>query len=123
LLRGKRKRRRFFPSADYHSWKLPRLERYELYKGEAYAMSAPSLARQIVLLRMGVLLQQALQGKPCSALIAPVDVRLFPRDDESDTTVARPDIIVVRCSSFNKTVISPAVSAAAKLAFIFLTAD
>jgi Uma2 family endonuclease len=39
-----------------------------------------------------------LKGKSCEVFAAPFDVRLFPEEDSSDTTVVQPDILVV-CDS------------------------
>jgi Uma2 family endonuclease len=34
-------------------------------------------------------------GKPCKVYPAPIDVRLFYKEDESDDTVVQPDIVVI----------------------------
>jgi len=36
-----------------------------------------------------------LKGKPCKPYVSPIDVRLFPKNDGSDTDVVQPDVIVV----------------------------
>jgi len=36
-----------------------------------------------------------LQGKSCRVFVAPLDVRLFPKEDRSDRTVVQPDLLVV----------------------------
>jgi Uma2 family endonuclease len=85
---------------DYLTW--PDDIRYELIDGIAYAMSpAPDLAHQDVVGEIYLQARLALQGKPCRAFIAPVDVRL-PNQDEADErvdTVVQPDVMVVCDSS------------------------
>lgn len=82
--------------ADYLSW--PEDVRYELIDGIAYLMApAPTLDHQDVAGEIYFQLRRALQGKPCRAFIAPVDVRL-PKAEEADgqiDTVVQPDILVV----------------------------
>jgi Uma2 family endonuclease len=36
-----------------------------------------------------------LKGKPCRVFPAPLDVRLFYEEDESDDTVVQPDLVVI----------------------------
>jgi Uma2 family endonuclease len=36
-----------------------------------------------------------LRGKPCEVLAAPLDVRLFFQEDDSDDMVLQPDLLVV----------------------------
>ncbi len=85
-----------FTYADYLKW--PDDERWELIDGEAYAMSpAPTISHQTLVLSIGKQIDDALDGAPCRALIAPVDV-LLPTPEEADdhsTTVVQPDILVV----------------------------
>lgn len=82
--------------ADYFGW--PEDVRYELIDGVAYLMSpGPDLAHQDVVGEIYYQLRQALEGKPCRAYIAPLDVRLpkaGERDDLVDTVV-QPDVMVV----------------------------
>ncbi len=89
--------------ADYLTW--PDDVRYELIDGVAYAMAppAPTLEHQDFAGEIYFQLRQALQGKPCRAFIAPLDVRL-PKADEADEadeadghvdTVVQPDVLVV----------------------------
>ncbi len=84
---------------DYLTWSDD--DQYELIDGEAFMMSpAPDLAHQDVAGEIYFQIRQALQGKPCRAFIAPVDVRL-PKHDEADDqidTVVQPDLFVV-CNS------------------------
>lgn len=82
--------------ADYLGW--PEDVRYELIDGVAYLMApAPDLAHQEVAGEIYFQLRNALEGSPCRALIAPVDVRL-PKANETDEridTVVQPDVLVV----------------------------
>ncbi|MCQ8119688.1 Uma2 family endonuclease [Methylomonas rosea] len=81
---------------DYLNW--PDDARYELIDGDAYLMSpAPYLPHQDVVGEIYFQTRQALQGKPCRAFIAPVDVRLpkAQEADESVDTVVQPDVLVV----------------------------
>jgi len=81
---------------DYLTW--PEDVRYELIDGDAYLMApAPDLAHQEVAGEIYYQVRLALKGKPCRALIAPVDVRL-PKYNEADDridTVVQPDFLVV----------------------------
>jgi len=81
---------------DYLTW--PEDVRYELIDGVAYLMApAPTVSHQDIAGEIFFQLRQALQGKPCRVLIAPVDVRL-PKADEADEridTVVQPDVLVV----------------------------
>jgi len=81
---------------DYLTW--PEDVRYELIDGEAYMMApAPTVSHQDIAGEVYRQLGNALQGKPCRALIAPLDVRL-PKADETDEqidTVVQPDVLIV----------------------------
>jgi Uma2 family endonuclease len=78
--------------ADYLTWDTD--DRYELICGVPYLMSpAPSTIHQRVSARIFTQISSYLQGKPCEAFFAPVDVRLNP--DGDDDTVVQPDILVV----------------------------
>jgi len=85
-----------FTYADYLQW--PDGERWELIDGNPYAMApAPTISHQTLVLNIAKQIDDALDGAPCRALIAPVDV-LLPATDEADeqtTTVVQPDILVV----------------------------
>jgi Uma2 family endonuclease len=70
-------------------------ERVELISGEVYAMSSPSADHQDAVLDIGSQLKSQLKGKPCKPFIAPLDVRLFYREDDLDTTVVQPDVMIV----------------------------
>ena len=84
---------RRYTYADYLEWEGQ--ERYELYDGEAFMMSSPSVAHQALLMGLSSAFDVWLQGKPCRVFAAPLDVRLFPKEDKSDRTVAQPDLLVV----------------------------
>ena len=81
---------------DYLTW--PDDIRCEIIDGVVYMMSpAPILAHQDVAGEIFYQAKQALQGKTCRALIAPLDVRL-PRNNEADEDsdiVVQPDVMVV----------------------------
>lgn len=81
---------------DYLAW--PEDVRYELIDGFAYLMApAPDLAHQDIAGEIYFQVRRALEGKPCRAFIAPVDVRL-PKTGEADDavdTVVQPDVLVV----------------------------
>jgi Uma2 family endonuclease len=83
----------FYTYADYLGWETDK--RYELIEGTVYMMSSPSVSHQAI---SGELLGQFwtfLKSKTCRAFAAPLDVRLFPMEDNSDTTVVQPDLLVV----------------------------
>ena len=85
-----------FTYADYLQW--PDGERWELIDGKPYAMApAPTISHQMLAGQLFRQIDEALDGVPCRALIAPVDV-LLPAPDEADdhaATVVQPDILVV----------------------------
>ena len=79
--------------ADYLSWDDD--ERYELIDGVPYMMAAPTVAHQRILTELLGTIWNFLEGKPCEVFAAPFDVRLFPEEDNNDTTVVQPDIVVI----------------------------
>ncbi|MCL2442835.1 MAG: Uma2 family endonuclease [Treponema sp.] len=79
--------------ADYLKWDGP--ERYQLINGEVFMMASPSVAHQAILMELSVKFGSWLQGKTCQVFAAPLDVRLFPREDKTDNTVVQPDLLVV----------------------------
>jgi Uma2 family endonuclease len=79
--------------ANYLAWKTD--ERYEILDGEAYMMSAPTVAHQVISRELLGRFWNFLQGKPCQVFTAPFDVRLFPREDGGDDTIVQPDLLVV----------------------------
>jgi Uma2 family endonuclease len=84
---------------DYLTWSDD--QRYELIDGMAYLMApAPDVAHQDVAGEIYFQIRQALQGKPCRAFIAPIDVRLpkYAEADDQIDTVVQPDVLVV-CDS------------------------
>ena len=85
--------KRRYTYADYLEWEGP--ERYELYDGEAFMMASPSVAHQALLMELSLDFGNWLRGKPCRVFVAPLDVRLFPKEDKSDRTVVQPDLLVV----------------------------
>ena len=70
-------------------------ERYEIINGEAYQMASPSVVHQSILMGLSTQFDIWLTDKPCKVFAAPLDVRLFPKKDKSDTTVVQPDLLVV----------------------------
>jgi Uma2 family endonuclease len=79
--------------ADYLTWEST--ERYQLFNGEAYQMASPSVEHQGILRELLLHFGNWLKGKPCQVFAAPLDVRLFPEEDNSDDTVLQPDLLVV----------------------------
>jgi len=88
---------RRFTYADYKEWDLKAGERYELIRGEAFAMAGPNTRHQAIAGEIYGQFYVYLRGKPCQAFFAPFDVRLFYEEekDENDDTVVQPDIMVV----------------------------
>ena len=82
-----------FTYKDYISWDTK--ERYEIIDGVAYSMASPSVRHQEISWEFAGIIYEFLKNKPCKAFTAPFDVRLFPEEDNSDTTVVQPDILVV----------------------------
>lgn len=90
------KDRDYHTYADYLTW--PEGLRYEIIDGCAYLMApSPDLAHQDIAGEIYFQARRALEGKPCRAFIAPVDVRL-PKTGERDEaidTVVQPDVLIV----------------------------
>jgi len=84
---------RRYTYADYLEWEGP--QRYQLFNGEVFQMASPSVAHQALLVQLLLQFGNWLQGKPCKVFAAPLDVRLFPEEDNSDDTVVQPDLLVV----------------------------
>jgi len=82
---------------DYRTW--PEGDRWEIVAGEAYAMSpAPTPRHQHIVSALTHALVAYFTGKPCRALVAPVDVKL---DAEN---IVQPDLMVVcRPEQFRRT--------------------
>ncbi|MDR2471029.1 MAG: Uma2 family endonuclease [Treponema sp.] len=89
-----RKTDEIYTYADYKAWE-PGGERFELVNGEAYALAAPTDQHQEICGEMFRQIANFLRGKKCKVRPAPYDVRLFYKEDESDTTVVQPDISVI----------------------------
>jgi Uma2 family endonuclease len=79
--------------ADYLGWETDK--RYEIIDGEAYMMASPSVSHQAISRDLLGQFWDFLKGKPCQVFAAPLDVRLFPKDDNSDKTIVQPDLLVV----------------------------
>jgi Uma2 family endonuclease len=84
---------RRYTYTDYLEWEGP--ERYQLINGKAFMMASPSVAHQALLVELLTQFNVFLRGKSCQVFIAPLDVRLFPEEDNSDDTVVQPDLLVV----------------------------
>ena len=82
-----------FTYRHYLSWDSD--TRYEIIDGIAYAMASPTARHQGISRELMVLIYEFLKDKSCEVYAAPFDVRLFPEEDKSDTTVVQPDILVV----------------------------
>ena len=79
--------------ADYLSWEGP--ERYQIIGGTAFLMASPTVVHQAILVELTIQFGTWLRGKPCRVFTAPLDVRLFPEEDNSDDTVVQPDLLVI----------------------------
>jgi len=84
---------RRYTYADYLEWEGP--QRYQLIDGEVFEMASPSVEHQGILMELSNQFYNWLRGKPCQVFAAPLDVRLFPEEDNSDDTVVQPDLLVV----------------------------
>jgi len=78
---------------DYLSWEGP--DRYQIIHGDVFMMASPSVEHQSILTELIIQFGSWLRGKPCWVFTAPLDVRLFPEEDNSDDTVVQPDLLVV----------------------------
>jgi Uma2 family endonuclease len=88
-----REEKDYYTYADYSEWDTDK--RYEIIDGEAYMMGAPTVLHQTISRELLLQFGNFLKGKPCQVFAAPLDVRLFPEDDESDDTIVQPDLLVV----------------------------
>ena len=79
--------------ADYLKWEG--LERYQLINGKVFNIPSSSVVHQALLMELSMQFADWLKGKPCQVFAAPLDVRLFPKEDDSDDTVVQPDLLVV----------------------------
>ena len=74
--------------AEYRTWSDD--QRWEIIGGEAHAMSpSPTVRHQMVQTKLGRRLDEFFDGKPCRAIVSPMDVKL------SDTDVVQPDVLVI----------------------------
>ncbi|MDR2785019.1 MAG: Uma2 family endonuclease [Treponema sp.] len=89
----KEEEKNYYTYADYLGWDTD--ERYEIINGVAWMMAAPSVAYQTVSRELLGQFWNFLKGKACEVFAAPLDVRLFPKEDGSDDTIVQPDILVV----------------------------
>lgn len=80
---------------DYRAWDKKEAGGYELIDGNIYPTGSPTQAHQRLSKIIFRQFEAYLAGKPGEAFYAPFDVRLFPQEDDLDTTVVQPDIFVV----------------------------
>jgi len=80
--------------ADYAGWELKEGERYELFDGVPYMMSAPSVNHQRIQGEIFAQFHSSLKGRRCQAFTAPLDVCLFGKGNK-DNTVLQPDVFIV----------------------------
>ena len=83
--------------ADYLTWS--RTYGDELIDGTAYVREppSPSYSHQGIVVELCRQAANALEGKPCRVLVAPLDVRLPKSTEEDDQvdTVVQPDVFIV----------------------------
>ena len=84
-----------FTYADYKAWELKEGERFELIYGKTFGMSGANERHQAMLMELSSQFHDFLRGKSCKVYPAPIDVRLFYKEDDSDDTVVQPDIIII----------------------------
>lgn len=72
-------------------------QRYELIGGEVYLLASPSFTHQVVVSEIAAHFYAFFKGRPCRALTAPLDVRLFgyATKFEEDPNVVQPDIVAI----------------------------
>jgi Uma2 family endonuclease len=72
-------------------------QRYELIDGEVYLLASPSFNHQVAVSEINWHLSHYFRGKPCRALTAPLDIRLFgfATKFEEDPNVVQPDVVVI----------------------------
>ena len=81
-----------FTYKEYKKWNETRVE---LIDGLVYMMASPDEWHQWVSGELLNQLKDQLKGRICTPYGAPLDVRLFYEEDESDKTVIQPDIFVI----------------------------
>lgn len=94
---ARQKTNRRYTYADLMEW--PESERWELYHGQAWAMSSLTDAHQFILGYLFAELHAYLKGKPCKVILLPFDVLLpqeplEPEDFRQVDTVIQPELIV-----------------------------
>ncbi len=83
-----------FTLEQWRAW--PEDERWELIDGIAFAMSpAPRVSHQNFSGEIFYALKKHLQGKPCRAFMAPLDVFFADAKKDAKDTVVQPDVLVV----------------------------
>jgi len=82
-----------FTYKDYLQWDDS--IRVELIDGLAYMLDSPSQDHNRAVRILNRQLEEYFQNKPCEVFLAPMDVRLFPQDDDLDKDVVQPDLFVV----------------------------
>ena len=72
-------------------------QRYELIDGEVYLLASPGFNHQVVVNEIAGRFYNYFKDKPCRALTAPLDVRLFgfATKFEEDPNVVQPDVMVI----------------------------
>lgn len=72
-------------------------QRYELINGEIYLLASPSFKHQIAVKEIAGHFYNYFKGRPCQALTAPLDVRLFgfATKFEENPNVVQPDVVVI----------------------------
>ena len=85
-------RSRLWTYGEYLAWDSD--QRWELIHGRAYLMAQPSPEHQRINKLLIKEMDRYFENKPCEAYL-PLDVRLFPKDDNSDYVNVQPDISVI----------------------------
>jgi len=89
----------FMEAGRYYTYgeylKFPQDVRCEIIDGEVFMMSAPTDWHQAMLVELCGQLRDFFKGKECRVRVAPYDVRLFPKSDDSDSVVVQPDLMVI----------------------------
>lgn len=68
--------------------------RYEIINGKLYMLASPSTIHQMIIVKIATQIANYLDGKPCEPFIAPMNVFLDGKVDESSKYI-QPDIFVV----------------------------
>ena len=72
-------------------------QRYELIGGEIYLLASPSFRHQLVVKEIAGHFYNYFRKRPCQALTAPLDIRLFgfATKFEEDPNIVQPDVVVI----------------------------